>query len=68
MSDFDKGVRLARQSGAQLVVAPFDDPIGWDAIVQFTGGIDARLYLAHRGTVIHPGIRAGQPPPHRVNA
>ncbi|MFR9793511.1 glyoxalase [Streptomyces sp. MB22_4] len=44
MSDFDKGVRLARQSGAHLVVAPFDDPIGRDAIVQFPGGVDAQLY------------------------
>ncbi|MFI2261335.1 glyoxalase [Streptomyces tubercidicus] len=44
MSDFDKGVRLARQSGAHLVVAPFDDPIGRDAIVQFPGGINAQLY------------------------
>ncbi|MFB6877470.1 glyoxalase [Streptomyces sp. NPDC056323] len=44
MSDFDKGVRLARQSGAQLVVAPFDDPIGRDAIVQFPGGVNAQLY------------------------
>ncbi|MFE4334348.1 glyoxalase [Streptomyces sp. NPDC056831] len=44
MNDFDKGVRLARQSGAQLVVAPFDDPIGRDAIVQFPGGINAQLY------------------------
>ncbi|MFE6741698.1 glyoxalase [Streptomyces tubercidicus] len=44
MSDFDKGVRLARQSGAQLVVAPFDDPIGRDAIVQFPGGVNVQLY------------------------
>ncbi|MFD7834745.1 hypothetical protein [Streptomyces sp. NPDC059761] len=38
------GVRLARQSGAQLVVEPFDDPIGRDAIVQFPGGVNAQLY------------------------
>ncbi|MEW1677862.1 glyoxalase [Streptomyces noursei] len=44
MSDFDEGVRRARQSGAQLVVAPFDDPIGRDAIVQFPGGVNAQLY------------------------
>ncbi|MDW6057376.1 hypothetical protein SAZ11_03970 [Streptomyces sp. FXJ1.4098] len=44
MSDFDRGVRLARESGAHLVVAPFDDPIGRDAIVQFPGGINAQLY------------------------
>ncbi|WP_225102578.1 glyoxalase [Streptomyces sp. CoH27] len=44
MSDFDKGVRLARASGAALVVAPFDDPIGRDAVVQFPGGVNAQLY------------------------
>ncbi|MFD4511134.1 glyoxalase [Streptomyces sp. NPDC058457] len=44
MSDFDRGVRLARQSGANIVVAPFDDPIGKDAVVQFPGGVDAQLY------------------------
>ncbi|MFK4272758.1 glyoxalase [Streptomyces milbemycinicus] len=44
MSDFDRGVLLARESGAHLVVAPFDDPIGRDAIVQFPGGINAQLY------------------------
>ncbi|MCS0600047.1 glyoxalase [Streptomyces sp. LP11] len=44
MSDFDKGVRQARRSGAHLLVAPFDDPIGKDAIVQFPGGVNAQLY------------------------
>ncbi|MEW2288471.1 glyoxalase [Streptomyces sp. NPDC047841] len=44
MSDFDTGVRLARTSGAQVVVAPFDDPVGRDAVVQFPGGINAQLY------------------------
>ncbi|MBU3870731.1 glyoxalase [Streptomyces sp. 4503] len=44
MSDFDRGVRLARQSGANTVVAPFDDPIGRDAVVQFPGGVNVQLY------------------------
>ncbi|WP_371643269.1 glyoxalase [Streptomyces mirabilis] len=44
MSDFDKGLRLARASGADVVVAPFDDPIGKDAVVQFPGGVNAQLY------------------------
>ncbi|WP_254647517.1 glyoxalase [Streptomyces sp. GbtcB6] len=44
MSDFDRGVRLARQSGADVVVAPFDDPIGKDTVIQFPGGINAQLY------------------------
>ncbi|MFF8374294.1 glyoxalase [Streptomyces lydicus] len=44
VSDFDQGVRLARASGADVVVAPFDDPIGRDAVVQFPGGVNAQLY------------------------
>ncbi|WBO68793.1 glyoxalase [Streptomyces camelliae] len=44
MSDFGKGVRLARASGADVVVAPFKDPIGRDTVVQFPGGVNAQLY------------------------
>ncbi len=44
MSDLDEGVRQARKSGANVVVAPFDDPIGRDAVVQFPGGVNAQLY------------------------
>ncbi|MGW8698957.1 glyoxalase [Streptomyces lavenduligriseus] len=44
VSDLDRGVRQARQSGARVVVAPFDDPIGRDAVVQFPGGVNAQLY------------------------
>ncbi|MEU3955590.1 glyoxalase [Streptomyces achromogenes] len=42
--DLDLGVRQARRSGAHVVVAPFDDPIGRDAVVQFPGGVNAQLY------------------------
>jgi hypothetical protein len=44
MKDFDQGVQAARDSGAQVVVAPFPDPIGRDAIVEFPGGIATQLY------------------------
>ncbi|KJK59114.1 glyoxalase [Saccharothrix sp. ST-888] len=44
VKDLDRGVRKAEQAGAAVVVAPFDDPIGRDAVVQFPGGIDAQLY------------------------
>jgi hypothetical protein len=44
VSDLDKGVRQARKSGVHVVVAPFDDPIGRDAVVQFPGGVNAQLY------------------------
>jgi hypothetical protein len=42
--DLDLGVQQARRSGAHVVVAPFDDPIGRDAVVQFPGGVNAQLY------------------------
>jgi hypothetical protein len=31
MSDFDRGVKAAKTSGADVIVAPFNDPIGHDA-------------------------------------
>ncbi len=44
MSNFDQGVKEARASGAAVLVAPFPDPIGRDAVIQFPGGINAQLY------------------------
>lgn len=44
IKDFDAGVQQARADGASVVVAPFPDPIGRDAIVQFPGGVTTQLY------------------------
>jgi predicted enzyme related to lactoylglutathione lyase len=44
VTDLDAAVRAARASGADVVVAPFDDPIGRDAIVQWPGGVNMQLY------------------------
>ncbi|MFI9272086.1 VOC family protein [Kitasatospora sp. NPDC052896] len=44
MSNFDQGVKAAKASGAAVLVAPFPDPIGRDAVIQFPGGINAQLY------------------------
>lgn len=44
LRNFDHGVQAAQASDAHLLVAPFRDPIGRDAIVQFPGGIDTQLY------------------------
>src|SRR6266446_1514965 len=44
VTDLDAAVRAARACGADVVVAPFDDPIGRDAIVQWPGGVDMQLY------------------------
>ncbi|MFE9421470.1 VOC family protein [Kitasatospora sp. NPDC006697] len=45
VSDLDRAVRTARADGASVTVAPFADPIGRDAVIQFPGGINAQLYV-----------------------
>jgi predicted enzyme related to lactoylglutathione lyase len=44
VTDLDAAVDAARQDGADVIVAPFDDPIGRDAIVQWPGGVNMQLY------------------------
>jgi hypothetical protein len=44
MGDFDAGVQEARDAGAAVVVEPFPDPIGRDAVIEFPGGVNAQLY------------------------
>lgn len=44
VTDFDKAVKAARAAGADIMVAPFPDPIGRDAIVQWPGGVNMQLY------------------------
>jgi predicted enzyme related to lactoylglutathione lyase len=44
VTDMDKAVAAARASGAEVLVAPFKDPIGRDAVVQWPGGFRTQLY------------------------
>ena len=44
VSDMDAAVRAARLTGADVLVTPFDDPIGKDAIIQWPGGVNTQLY------------------------
>jgi hypothetical protein len=44
VTDLDAAVRVARSTGADLIVAPFNDPIGKDAIIQWPGGVNTQLY------------------------
>lgn len=44
VSDMDAGVRAARASGADLIVSPFPDKIGRDAIIEWPGGVFMQLY------------------------
>jgi predicted enzyme related to lactoylglutathione lyase len=44
VTDLDAAVRAARASGAAVIVAPFDDPLGRDVIIQWPGGVNMQLY------------------------
>ena len=44
VTDMDAAIAAARENGAAIVVAPFDDPIGRDAIVEWPGGVYMQLY------------------------
>jgi hypothetical protein len=44
VTDMDEAVRAAKATGADVVVAPFIDPIGQDAIIQWPGGVNTQLY------------------------
>ena len=44
VTDMDTAIQSAKANGADVVVAPFNDPIGLDAIVQWPGGLYMQLY------------------------
>jgi predicted enzyme related to lactoylglutathione lyase len=44
VTDMDEAVSAAKATGADVSVAPFNDPIGRDAIIQWPGGVNTQLY------------------------
>ena len=44
VKDMDQAIRAARAAGADVLVSPFPDPIGRDAIIQWPGGVNMQLY------------------------
>ena len=44
VTNLDAAVRVAQADGADLLVTPFDDPIGKDAVIQWPGGVNMQLY------------------------
>jgi hypothetical protein len=44
VSDMDVALTSARQAGASVVVEPFKDPIGLDAVIEWPGGVMMQLY------------------------
>jgi hypothetical protein len=44
VTDMASAVRASRATGADVLVSPFNDPIGRDAIIQWPGGVNTQLY------------------------
>ncbi|GLH79569.1 hypothetical protein SSBR45G_44780 [Bradyrhizobium sp. SSBR45G] len=44
VTDLDAAIKAAKAAGADVVVAPFPDPIGRDAVIQWPGGVNMQLY------------------------
>jgi predicted enzyme related to lactoylglutathione lyase len=44
ITDMGEAIRVAKSAGGDVLVAPFNDPIGRDAIIQWPGGVNTQLY------------------------
>jgi predicted enzyme related to lactoylglutathione lyase len=56
VTDLDAAVRAAQAAGADILVSPFPDPIGKDAVIQWPGGVDMQLYW-HTTRPSYPALR-----------
>jgi predicted enzyme related to lactoylglutathione lyase len=44
VTNLDAATKAAQSAGASVIVAPFPDPIGRDAVIQWPGGVNMQLY------------------------
>ncbi len=44
VTDMDQAIKAARAAGAEVLVEPFKDPIGLDAVIAWPGGVVMQLY------------------------
>jgi predicted enzyme related to lactoylglutathione lyase len=44
VTDLDAAIHAAQADGADVLVTPFNDPIGKDAVIQWPGGVNMQLY------------------------
>jgi predicted enzyme related to lactoylglutathione lyase len=54
VSDMDEAMRAANATGTDVLVSPFNDPIGRDAIIQWPGGVNTQLYWHTRAPSYAP--------------
>jgi hypothetical protein len=44
VTNMDQAIKAARAAGAEVIVEPFKDPIGIDAVIQWPGSVKMQLY------------------------
>jgi hypothetical protein len=54
VTDLDVAVRSAKEHGADVVVAPFPDVFGRDAIIEWPGGVHMQLYWHFKAPLYAP--------------
>ena len=57
VTNLDAAVRAAQADGADVLVSPFDDPIGKDAVIQWPGGVNMQLYW-HTTAPSYPALES----------
>src|SRR5260370_4027316 len=57
VTNLESAVRAAQTDGADVLVAPFNDPSGRDAVIQWPGGVNMQLYW-HTTPPSYPALKA----------
>jgi len=57
VTNIESAVKHARATGADILVAPFNDAIGRDLIIQWPGGINTQLYW-HTTAPSYPALKS----------
>jgi predicted enzyme related to lactoylglutathione lyase len=56
VTDLDAAIHAAQADGADVLVTPFNDPIGKDAVIQWPGGVNMQLYW-HTTAPSYPALK-----------
>jgi hypothetical protein len=56
VTGLNAAVRAAQAAGADVLVTPFNDPIGKDAVIQWPGGVNMQLYW-HTTAPSYPALK-----------
>jgi hypothetical protein len=56
VTGMDEAIQAAKLTGADVLVTPFNDPIGKDAVIQWPGGVNTQLYW-HNTAPSYPALQ-----------